>query len=181
MPLSSGPSSKQFSGPNLSGTKRKEFPTSSVHQYPHQRPRPSHGGLNHKANADDLYCKICQVPCASPFNLKQHLIGQKHKENLQGKGNREGGSQERQWCEICKVSCMNEDLLHMHFQGQKHKAKLQDLKIRKQDGEVPNKQQRWCGLCKLWCVNEFSFNQHLQGKKHIIQLHAMEKGKEKEK
>ncbi|TKY73347.1 Zinc finger RNA-binding protein [Spatholobus suberectus] len=155
---------------SLSGTKRKESPTRSAH-HPHQQ--PFHGSLNHQAKTDDLCCKICQISCLGPFNLKQHLRGHKHKQKLQM-----GRSNQTQWCEVCSVLCMNEDLLKLHFQGQKHKAKLQMLEISKQGGEASNK-PKWCELCKLWCSDEFAFKQHLEGKKHIIQLHAMEKEKER--
>ncbi|KAJ1406273.1 Zinc finger C2H2-type [Sesbania bispinosa] len=173
MPLSS-PSSWQFSSSNLSGTKRKELPTSSAHYPPLQHQQPFHGSLNHKANTDSLNCEICQVSCSSPFNLKQHLIGSNHQKKLSEKTGSEGRSNQRQWCELCKVSCMSEDLLKLHFQGHRHKVNLQNLEISKHGGEAPYK-QKWCELCKLWCINEFSFKQHLEGKKHIIQLHAMEK------
>ncbi|XP_057730900.1 UBP1-associated proteins 1C-like [Arachis stenosperma] len=140
------------------------------------------------AEADNsVYCKICQVSCSSPFNLKQHLIGHKHREKLLEleSGEKAGTSEsnrcyERQWCDICKVSCMNEELLKLHFQGKKHKAQLQRLEFDQQGGvQLQNKQQKWCELCKLRCIDEFSFEQHLQGRKHILQLHAMEKEKNK--
>ncbi|RDX80491.1 Zinc finger RNA-binding protein, partial [Mucuna pruriens] len=160
-----GSSSKNFS--SLSGTKRKEPSTRSSHQ------QPFHESFNGEAKTDDIHCKICQISCSSPSNLKQHLKGHKHRQTVQ-----KGRSNQTQWCEVCSVLCMNEDLLKLHFQGQKHKAKLQMLKINKEYGEAPNK-PRWCELCKVWCSDEFSFKQHLEGKKHIVQLHVMEKEKER--
>ncbi|MED6122411.1 hypothetical protein PIB30_039526 [Stylosanthes scabra] len=168
--------------PHLSGTKRKEtLPVSTASNPPQQNCHPLHPYTSYKAEADNnVYCKICQLSCSSPFNLKQHLIGHKHRQKLL---ELESGGTSEKWCDMCKVSCMNEELLKLHFQGKKHKAQLQKLEVDQQGGEqLQNKQQKWCELCKIWCIDEFSFKQHLQGRKHILQLHAMEKeGKKKDK
>ncbi|KAH1126728.1 hypothetical protein AAZX31_06G188700 [Glycine max] len=153
-----GPCTSKFS--SLLGTKGKESPSSDHLRLQHHH--PFHGTLNHEGELDDIYCKICQISCSSPSNLKQHLRGRKHEQMLQ-KG---GSNSQMQWCEVCCIPCMNEDLLKMHFQGQKHKAKLQMLEISKQGVEAPNK-PKWCALCKLWCSDEFAFRLHLGGKKHV--------------
>ncbi|MED6194359.1 hypothetical protein PIB30_027744 [Stylosanthes scabra] len=110
--------------PNLSGTKRKEtLPVSTASNPPQQNRQPFHRDISHKAEADDnVYCKICNLSCSSPFNLKQHLMGYKHREKLLEleSGKKSGTSEnsrsyERHWCDMCKISCMNEELLKLPF------------------------------------------------------------------
>ncbi|KAF7838504.1 UBP1-associated proteins 1C-like [Senna tora] len=135
---------------SLSGTKRKE--------------------------PDNLYCEICRVSCSSVLNLKQHLMGHKHRSKLQELELNQNNSNGRHWCEVCKVACMNEDLLNLHFKGRKHRVEVHKFETCKEEGgEVTLSHRKRCELCQIWCIDMFSFKQHLQGRKHIFQLHSVQR------
>ena len=137
-------------------------------------------GAKPETRTDDLFCKICQVPCSGLKSLKQHLRGQKHRDRLQNLTpstyTAEEGAKQRLWCELCKIWCMNKISLEDHLKGQKHKSKAQMLELHGADGgEIANQMNKYCNWCKIWCTN--AFYQHLKSKEHIFNLNAA-KGKE---
>ena len=121
------------------------------------------------------------MTCPSSFHLKQHLIGQKHKDTLDYITGRNIGEEEantRKWCETCKIWCMNKYSLRQHFMGKKHQDNVQELQLGlgggKKGPEKTIQVKQYCELCELWCMDEYAFNQHLKGKRHILNLHAFE-------
>ncbi|XP_034672944.1 zinc finger RNA-binding protein-like [Vitis riparia] len=171
------PSSSPSSGPSLSGTKRKT-PTRSSQCLPPQQLQLLYSSHTLGNRKEDLFCKVCQVACPSSFHLKQHLIGQKHKDTLDlksGRNIREEDANTRKWCDLCKIWCINKYSLEQHFKGKKHQDNVQELELGGKEGQRKTNQVKlYCELCKLWCMDEYAFNQHLKGKKHILNLHAFE-------
>ncbi|KAJ9677489.1 hypothetical protein PVL29_022467 [Vitis rotundifolia] len=176
-PVSSS-SPRPSSGSKFSGIKRKA-PTSSFNCQPRQMLQPVDHSNTLKTQRDDLFCKVCQVPCSGANSLKQHLLGQKHKDRLQNltpsMNIGEEGAKQRLWCELCKIWCMNKNSFKDHLKGKKHQSRAQAMELHGTDGgEMANQMNKYCKVCKIWCMD--AFNQHLESKRHILNLHAA-KGK----
>ncbi|KAK6920929.1 hypothetical protein RJ641_014607 [Dillenia turbinata] len=110
------------SAPNASGIKRKApSPPPTILQ----TPPPVRQQLTQTSPLGSLFCDLCQVPCSSPFYLKQHLHGHKHKMKVAMTDLGKNSCVNRvnplmKWCELCQVCCPNEDALEQHFKGKKH-------------------------------------------------------------
>jgi hypothetical protein len=133
-----GPSSSPVLSTSLLGAKRKEL-TTGFQYLPPQQPQPFHGIVIPGNEADNGFCKVCQVHCSGAFNLKQHVEGRKHKEKIEelegarhreklhvleyGKGGGEIPNQPK-WCKLCKLWCPCEYNFKQHLEGQKHGLRL---------------------------------------------------------
>ncbi|KAI3844817.1 hypothetical protein MKX03_004538 [Papaver bracteatum] len=94
----------------------------------------------------NIWCEVCQVPCTSVFNFKQHCEGRKHKSKVEV-----------------------EELM------QKNKLEVEELKHlticedKKDSGPV------WCDICSVPCSDGSAYRQHCDGKKHAACLKAFNK------
>ncbi|XP_026454358.1 zinc finger RNA-binding protein-like [Papaver somniferum] len=78
----------------------------------------------------NIWCKVCQVPCTSVFNFKQHCQGRKHKSKVEVEelkhlticnDKKDSGPV---WCDICSVPCSDGSAYKQHCDGKKHAAFL---------------------------------------------------------
>ncbi|CAK7351293.1 unnamed protein product [Dovyalis caffra] len=145
---SSNPNQMETSSwsPLLSGLKRPNSTSSLKFQSPPQHHEPGN-------QIDCSFCKICQVPCTSFFNYKQHIRGRKH----------QGKQQE------LKLKEQLEDKKSMDEQAESKFAKKVGI-----DSEMA-KPKYWCKLCNIWCIDNDALTRHNEGKKHILKLHEIEK------
>ncbi|XP_057951656.1 uncharacterized protein LOC131146235 isoform X2 [Malania oleifera] len=169
--------------PSLSvlGIKRKA-PDSRLQFQPPQQQKPIGSCHSSVKKMDNLFCKICQVPCSSNICLEQHLRGQKHSARLlklkSGKKNgEEKGNQQRE-CKLCEIPGMDENAFKLHLSGQKHKARLQAVQLGRKDGEKKANQKPWCELCGILCMDENAFKLHVAGQKHKARLETVQLGRE---
>ncbi|KAJ4713107.1 Zinc finger, U1-type [Melia azedarach] len=167
--MSAGQSPDSSPNPSLSGMQRQK--TVSGAECPSsQLPQPFYSNPVHANQTDDIVCTICNVPCSSAYNYKQHIDGRKHKAKLEELKFDGKLANKQRWCQVCKVWCMDDILFKMHLNGKKHKGELQKARCRSKDSGEIAKQQKWCSVCQVWCMDNTSFKMHLNGKKHKGEL-----------
>ncbi|KAI3836044.1 hypothetical protein MKW92_041422 [Papaver armeniacum] len=99
----------------------------------------------------NIWCEVCQVPCTSVFNFKQHCQGRKHKSKVEVE-------------ELMQKNKLEvEELKHLEL---KH---LNICKDKKDSGTI------WCDICSVPCTDGSAYRQHCNGKKHAACLKAFNK------
>jgi hypothetical protein len=116
-------------------------------------------------------CSICQVKCSGELDLKNHLKGRRHQEDVEQKQIEEnGGFQEAESCEkkpqqladknkrpasrwncnMCKVSYTSESDLDSHLKGRRHQQNVKAQLIENNtvlESLVGRKKQQLIGIC----------------------------------
>ncbi|KAI3875102.1 hypothetical protein MKW98_019675 [Papaver atlanticum] len=84
----------------------------------------------------NIWCEVCQIPCTSVFNFKQHCEGRKHKSKVEVEELMQKNKLEHlticedkkdsgtMWCDICSVPCTDGSVYRQHCDGKKHTACL---------------------------------------------------------
>ncbi|TVU05696.1 hypothetical protein EJB05_48873, partial [Eragrostis curvula] len=106
-----------------------------------------HGMQHHPWN-----CSICQVKCSGELDLKNHLNGRRHLENIEA------------LCQERKKIEGNSGV---------HEAKSYENKVPQLVDKNQRLASRWnCSICKANCTSEFDLDSHLRGRRHQQNLEA---------
>lgn len=94
----------------------------------------------------NIWCEVCQIPCTSVFNFKQHCQGRKHKSKV----------------EVEELT-------------QKKKLEVEELKHLNICNDKKDSGTIWCDICSVPCTDGSAYRQHCNGKKHAACLKAFNK------
>ncbi|KAK7304672.1 hypothetical protein VNO77_42557 [Canavalia gladiata] len=115
-----------------------------------------------------IRCEVCKIDCNSKDVYEKHILGKKHKRNLQVQTN--------------PTKTLLAGPSHASVQSHTNKGKVsvgavgKELKSKEQEllnGGATTDSGKVCTLCNVVCTSQDVYNKHLAGKKHAAQVGLM--------
>ncbi|XP_048539507.1 zinc finger matrin-type protein 1-like [Triticum urartu] len=118
------------------------------------------------------FCSICDANCTSQSDLKNHLRGRRHQQNIEAlQGDGKDPEVSRWMCSICNANCTSQSDLESHLRGRRHQENIEALQG---DGKDPEVSGWMCDICNANCTSQSDFESHLRGRRHQEKIEALE-------
>ncbi|XP_027333329.1 zinc finger protein 346-like [Abrus precatorius] len=117
-----------------------------------------------------IRCEVCKIDCNSKDVYEKHILGKKHKRNLQVQTNPPNSSLAGpSYASVPSQTNSIQGKVSDGAAGKELKSKEQKLS----NGGSTTDSAKVCTVCNIVCTSQDVYNKHLAGKKHTAQVGLM--------
>lgn len=120
-----------------------------------------------------MRCEVCKIDCNSKEVYETHILGKKHKRNLQVQNCPTSATSSSNSNTITDIPSQMGSIGGQTIFGALGVAAGEELETKKRkllDGGAVADSVRICTICNVACNSQEVFNKHLAGKKHASQV-----------